>query len=66
MQIVQIIGSLLAIVASWYVSKQLAKWLQAYRTKRQQSEVEEVRKDSQAENQQANSESDKLKEIDGR
>lgn len=56
----------LAIVATYYIGKSLRKWLQAYRDQRQKSEIEGARQGSQAANQKANTESDKLKQIDGR
>lgn len=64
--IFQILAGVLSLVASWYLGKFLNKWIQAYRDQRQKSEVEEARKDSQAANQAANAESDRLKQIDGR
>lgn len=64
--ILAILASLLGVVASWYVGKKLVLWIQAYRTQRQKSEVEEARKAAQKANQKANEESDKLRETDGR
>lgn len=64
--VLQIIASVLGIFVTWWIGKQVTKWLQAYRTARQQSEVEDARKQSQSDNQKANEESDRLKKIDGR
>lgn len=64
--ILQIIASVLGIFATWWIGKQALRWLQAYRTARQQSEVEDARKQAQTDNQKANEESDLLKKIDGR
>lgn len=64
--ILQIVAAILGVFATWWIGKQVTKWLQAYRTSRQKSEAEQARKDAQATNQKANQESDRLKEIDGR
>lgn len=64
--ILTILGSILGILATWYVGKNLTKWLQAWRTKQQQGEVEDARNQAKQDNQQANSESDALRKIDGR
>lgn len=64
--ILQIFAAMLGIVASWYIGKSLTKWLQAYRTQRQKSEVEDARKAAQLANEKANAEADRLKQIDGR
>lgn len=64
--ILQILASVLGVFATWWIGKQLTKWIQAYRTRRQQSEIEDARKEAQEANQKANAESDKLKKIDGR
>lgn len=60
------IGSIVACFAAWFLGKQIVKWIQAYRNRRQSSEVEEARRKAQSANQRANEESDRLREIDGR
>jgi hypothetical protein len=64
--ILEIVAAIAAIVASLFLGKEAVKWIQAYRTNRQKSEVSEAREDAQSINQAANKESDRLKAIDGR
>jgi hypothetical protein len=64
--ILQILGAIAGIVATYYLGQFITKWLQAYRTQRQKSEVEEARRIAQEANQQANEASDKLRDIEGR
>ncbi len=60
------IAVILTAFAAWFLGKQLVKWIQAYKNRRQSSEVEEARREARDQNQRANEESDRLREIDGR
>lgn len=64
--ILQIVASLGGILASWFVGKEIVKWLQAYRTSRQKVESTAAKKESEELNRKANADSDKLKDIEGR
>lgn len=64
--IIAIIASLLAVIASVVVGKFMLKYIQAYRVIQQKKELERLRVEAQFQNQKANLESDKLKAIDGR
>jgi Na+(H+)/acetate symporter ActP len=52
--ILSIIASILGLVATWFVSKKAVMWLQWYRTKKQQAEVEAARQAAQDQNQRLN------------
>lgn len=56
----------LAAFASWYVGKNLLKWIQAYRSRQQTAETARLKELSEALARKAQAESDKLKEIEGR
>jgi hypothetical protein len=56
----------LAAFASWYVGKNLVKWIQAYRSKQQAAETARLKDLSEAMVRRAQEESDKLKDIEGR
>jgi hypothetical protein len=62
----QILAGGLTVFASWYGGKVLVKWVQAYRTQRTKEESERIKRESEELNKKANSESDRLKEIEGR
>lgn len=64
--ILKIVGSVVGMIATWYISKIFLKWFQSYENHKEVKRSEEDRKTSQQENQDANRESDRLKEIDGR
>lgn len=59
-------AALIGCFAAWYLGKKLVKWLQAYRNRQLSSDLEDARKQAQEDNRKANSESDTLKQIDGR
>ena len=60
------VASILGLGLTWYLGKQVVLWLQAYRTQRQKSEVEAAREALAKANQDANKESDLLRDIEGR
>lgn len=64
--VLQIVGSIVGVVAAWILGKMAVKWLQAYRTSRQVVEIEAIKKESEELNRKANADSDKLKNIEGR
>lgn len=64
--IANVIAYTAAAFASWYVGKNLVKWIQAYRSRQQQHETERLKKESESLAKKAQSESDKLKELEGR
>lgn len=64
--ILQISAAVLGTIGAAAVSYYLGKWIGAWRRHQQVGEVATVRKDSVAQNQKDNAESDALKKIDGR
>lgn len=64
--IVQIVASALGVLATWFAGKAIVTWLQAYRTSRQTVEQDEIKRESEKLDQQANDDSDRLKKIEGR
>lgn len=56
----------MAAFASWYVGKNLVKWIQAYRSKQQVAENARLKELSEGIARKAQDESDKLKELEGR
>lgn len=61
-----ILASLAGIFATYWILKKLTPWYQAYKNKKTTDEIAEAKEDASSDNQKANAESDKLKEIDGR
>lgn len=51
-------AALLAVFGIWFIMKKLTPWLQAYRNRQKQTDMERARTQAQRENQQANSDSD--------
>lgn len=62
--ILSIIGSLAGIALTYYLSNAVAKWLRGMRESQNRTEAAKAKEQAQAENQRANEEGDKLKEID--
>lgn len=66
MTILGIVGSILTMLASWYVSKKVVQWIQAYRTAKQRAETEAFNKESEEILKKRQEEHDRLKDIEGR
>lgn len=64
--IAYIIASIFGVYATYWILKKLTPWYQAYKNKKMTDEIAEAKKEASSDNQKANTESDKLKEIDGR
>lgn len=64
--ILQIIAAVGGIFATWWIGKFINKYWQAYKNWQQTNEMESARKQSQDDSQRANSDSDALRDIDGR
>lgn len=62
--IVQIIAGIVGLIAVIFIEGKIVKWLQAYRTRRQQDESTDARSGAQDDNQRSNRESDRLREIE--
>lgn len=60
------VGGVAAILATWYVGKVLVKWLQSYQDGKNKTQTTDEREQAQEDDRKANSESDALKQIDGR
>ncbi len=66
MAIVSVLGSLLGMIAAWYLNKIIRIWYQDYLDWRAKRQMDSLREDSVKRNQDANKDSDALAEIDGR
>lgn len=64
--ILSILASIAGLVSAYFLQKIIVKWLQAYRSQRQKSEQDQLKKQSEELARKSQEESDKLKEIEGR
>lgn len=60
------VGSLMGGLLAWYLKGLAKEFIQRYRSRVQESEILEARKQAQRDNQSANYQSDRMKKIDGR
>lgn len=64
--ILKILASVTGIFATYWISKRITRWWQAWKNRQQRDEATEARTQAQIDNQRANAENDALREKDGR
>lgn len=66
MQVIGLLSSIFGIVATIFIGREVKKIWQAYQRNRDASQIPETNKETEGETRKAQSDSDRLKEIEGR